>query len=164
MHSFTEQLKGSNHFLPLFMLQVLVIGGGDGGVLREISRHRSVERIDICEIDKMVVDVSKLSWFWFLKRYVGMWIVIICLCAALYSWLSLNICSLSKYVSKASYCYRSRAVVVIAVIFFCIILICVAYQAISPKDVRFFTLRKKAKFQKRPEKSEFQTQAWHHII
>lgn len=39
-------------------LQVLVIGGGDGGVLREVSRHSSVEKIDICEIDKMVVDVS----------------------------------------------------------------------------------------------------------
>nr|AFK40887.1 unknown [Lotus japonicus] len=39
--------------------KVLVIGGGDGGVLREVSRHSSVEKIDICEIDKMVVDVSK---------------------------------------------------------------------------------------------------------
>ncbi|KAI5065370.1 hypothetical protein GOP47_0020065, partial [Adiantum capillus-veneris] len=39
--------------------KVLVIGGGDGGVLREISRHDSVEQIDICEIDEMVVDVSK---------------------------------------------------------------------------------------------------------
>lgn len=38
--------------------QVLVVGGGDGGVLREISRHSSVEVIDICEIDKMVIDVS----------------------------------------------------------------------------------------------------------
>ncbi|MFS8029447.1 putative spermidine synthase [Helianthus anomalus] len=38
---------------------VLVIGGGDGGVLREVARHSSVEHIDICEIDKMVVDVSK---------------------------------------------------------------------------------------------------------
>ncbi|XP_041013288.1 spermine synthase-like isoform X2 [Juglans microcarpa x Juglans regia] len=38
---------------------VLVVGGGDGGVLREISRHSSVEKIDICEIDKMVIDVSK---------------------------------------------------------------------------------------------------------
>lgn len=38
---------------------VLVIGGGDGGVLREISRHSSVERIDICEIDKLVIDVCK---------------------------------------------------------------------------------------------------------
>ncbi|KAK1275417.1 Spermidine synthase [Acorus gramineus] len=39
--------------------KVLVIGGGDGGVLREVSRHASVEQIDICEIDGMVVDVAK---------------------------------------------------------------------------------------------------------
>ncbi|CAL9050243.1 unnamed protein product [Musa banksii] len=39
--------------------KVLVIGGGDGGVLREVSRYSSVVQIDICEIDKMVVDVSK---------------------------------------------------------------------------------------------------------
>ncbi|XP_027345998.1 spermidine synthase 2 [Abrus precatorius] len=39
--------------------KVLVIGGGDGGVLREVSRHSSVEKIDICEIDNMVVDISK---------------------------------------------------------------------------------------------------------
>ncbi|KAM5551502.1 hypothetical protein ABKV19_026381 [Rosa sericea] len=39
--------------------KVLVIGGGDGGVLREVASHSSVEQIDICEIDKMVVDVSK---------------------------------------------------------------------------------------------------------
>jgi hypothetical protein len=39
------------------MLQVLVIGGGDGGVLREICRHSSVESIDICEIDQLVIDV-----------------------------------------------------------------------------------------------------------
>ncbi|CAN6569626.1 unnamed protein product [Malus baccata var. baccata] len=38
---------------------VLVVGGGDGGVLREVSRHPSVEHIDICEIDKMVIDVSE---------------------------------------------------------------------------------------------------------
>ncbi|KAL2546917.1 spermidine synthase 1 [Forsythia ovata] len=49
--------------LPLCSIQnpkkVLVIGGGDGGVLREVARHSSVEKIDICEIDKMVIDVSK---------------------------------------------------------------------------------------------------------
>lgn len=39
--------------------KVLVIGGGDGGVLREVARHKSVEQIDICEIDKMVIDVAK---------------------------------------------------------------------------------------------------------
>ncbi|XP_072986195.1 spermine synthase isoform X1 [Typha latifolia] len=38
---------------------VLVIGGGDGGVLREISRHSSVEIIDICEIDELVINVCK---------------------------------------------------------------------------------------------------------
>uniref|UniRef100_A0A7I4BU49 spermidine synthase n=1 Tax=Physcomitrium patens TaxID=3218 RepID=A0A7I4BU49_PHYPA len=39
--------------------KVLVVGGGDGGVLGEIARHKSVEQIDICEIDKLVVDVAK---------------------------------------------------------------------------------------------------------
>lgn len=41
-------------------MQVLVVGGGDGGVLREVSRHSSVELIDICEIDQLVIDVSNL--------------------------------------------------------------------------------------------------------
>ncbi|XP_051143007.1 spermine synthase isoform X2 [Andrographis paniculata] len=49
--------------LPLCSIEspknVLVVGGGDGGVLREIARHRSVEKIDICEIDQLVIDVSK---------------------------------------------------------------------------------------------------------
>ncbi|KZV27578.1 spermine synthase-like [Dorcoceras hygrometricum] len=49
--------------LPLCSIEspkhVLVVGGGDGGVLREICRHSSVELIDICEIDQMVIDVSK---------------------------------------------------------------------------------------------------------
>lgn len=44
------------------LTQVLVVGGGDGGVLREVSRHPSVEHIDICEIDKMVVDVSGVMY------------------------------------------------------------------------------------------------------
>jgi spermidine synthase len=39
--------------------RVLVIGGGDGGVLREIARHDCVEKIDICEIDAKVVEASK---------------------------------------------------------------------------------------------------------
>ncbi len=38
---------------------VLVIGGGDGGVLREVGKHSSVTRIDFCEIDPEVIDVSK---------------------------------------------------------------------------------------------------------
>jgi spermidine synthase len=39
--------------------RVLVIGGGDGGILREIARHKRVQTIDICEIDEMVIQVSK---------------------------------------------------------------------------------------------------------
>lgn len=38
---------------------VAVIGAGDGGILREVCRHSSVERVDHCELDKMVCDVSK---------------------------------------------------------------------------------------------------------
>ena len=30
---------------------VLVVGGGDGGVLREVARHRGIEQIHIAEID-----------------------------------------------------------------------------------------------------------------
>lgn len=33
---------------------VLVIGGGDGGVLREIFKHESVEKADLCDIDEAV--------------------------------------------------------------------------------------------------------------
>lgn len=39
--------------------KVLVIGGGDGGAVREIAKHAGVEEIHMCEIDKMVVDAAK---------------------------------------------------------------------------------------------------------
>lgn len=38
---------------------VLVIGGGDGGSVRELTRYGCVERIDMVEIDKQVVDVCR---------------------------------------------------------------------------------------------------------
>ncbi|NLU51778.1 MAG: polyamine aminopropyltransferase [Clostridiaceae bacterium] len=38
---------------------VLVVGAGDGGVVRELTRYDSIERIDMVEIDKLVVDVCK---------------------------------------------------------------------------------------------------------
>ncbi len=38
---------------------VLIIGGGDGGTLREVLKHPNVKKVDMVEIDKMVVDVSK---------------------------------------------------------------------------------------------------------
>jgi len=37
--------------------RVLIVGGGDGGILRETLRHRSVERATLVEIDRAVVDL-----------------------------------------------------------------------------------------------------------
>lgn len=39
--------------------QVLIIGGGDGGTAREVCRHASVQHVDMCEIDGMVVELCK---------------------------------------------------------------------------------------------------------
>ena len=39
--------------------RVLVIGGGDGGVLRELAKYKEIEEIHICEIDKGVIDICK---------------------------------------------------------------------------------------------------------
>jgi spermidine synthase len=63
------QLSSSDEFIyhemmthvPLFALEepkkVLIIGGGDGGVLREALRHPSVEKVTMCEIDRSVIDL-----------------------------------------------------------------------------------------------------------
>lgn len=49
--------------LPLFShpnpKSVLVVGGGDGGVLREVLKHPTVEKAVLCEIDEKVIEVSK---------------------------------------------------------------------------------------------------------
>lgn len=39
--------------------RVLIIGGGDGGMLREVTKHASVEHITMVEIDGTVVDMCK---------------------------------------------------------------------------------------------------------
>jgi len=38
---------------------VLVIGAGDGGTVRELTRYKTIEKIDMVEIDKLVVDVCR---------------------------------------------------------------------------------------------------------
>jgi spermidine synthase len=38
---------------------VLIIGGGDGGVAREVAKHPLVKSITQCEIDQEVINVSK---------------------------------------------------------------------------------------------------------
>lgn len=37
--------------------KILVIGAGDGGTIRELTKYQSIEQIDMVEIDQMVVDV-----------------------------------------------------------------------------------------------------------
>lgn len=50
--------------VPLFsqkdVKKVLVIGGGDGGTVRELLRHKNIEEVVMVEIDELVVEASKL--------------------------------------------------------------------------------------------------------
>ncbi|KAH9518624.1 hypothetical protein Btru_005809 [Bulinus truncatus] len=39
--------------------RVLVIGGGDGGVVRELLKYNCVSEVVLCEIDQLVLDVCK---------------------------------------------------------------------------------------------------------
>lgn len=39
--------------------RILIIGGGDGGAARELMRYKNVESVDLVEIDKRVVDISR---------------------------------------------------------------------------------------------------------
>ncbi len=39
--------------------RVLIIGGGDGGALREVLKHESVTKCTLCDIDEAVSDMSR---------------------------------------------------------------------------------------------------------
>ncbi|MCL4187407.1 MAG: polyamine aminopropyltransferase [Rhodobacteraceae bacterium] len=39
--------------------RVLIVGGGDGGLAREVLRHRGVEQVTMVEIDRAVVDFAR---------------------------------------------------------------------------------------------------------
>ena len=39
--------------------KVLVIGGGDGGVLREVVKHSTVEEATLCDIDEVVLSLAR---------------------------------------------------------------------------------------------------------
>jgi spermidine synthase len=61
----TEEDEGIYHewitHWPLFSLpkpaqHVLIIGGGDGGVAREVLKHKYIKTVTMVEIDKMVID------------------------------------------------------------------------------------------------------------
>ena len=39
--------------------KILIIGGGDGGVLKEVIKHKKINEISLVDIDKEVIDISK---------------------------------------------------------------------------------------------------------
>ncbi|ABV33320.1 spermidine synthase [Pseudothermotoga lettingae TMO] len=49
--------------VPMFShpnpVSVLIVGGGDGGTLREVLRHPGVKRAVLCEIDEQVVEAAR---------------------------------------------------------------------------------------------------------
>jgi spermidine synthase len=49
--------------VPLFAhgkaKKVLIVGGGDGGVLREVLKHPEVKSATLCEIDRSVIDLCR---------------------------------------------------------------------------------------------------------
>ena len=55
-HEMIAHVPMNSHPCPK---NVLVIGGGDGGTVREVLRHSCVEKVVLCEIDGLVVDACK---------------------------------------------------------------------------------------------------------
>lgn len=55
-HEMISHIPMMNHKAPK---SVLVIGGGDGGTVREVLKHDTVEKVVLCEIDGMVIDACK---------------------------------------------------------------------------------------------------------
>lgn len=57
---------------------VLVIGAGDGGAVRELTRYPEIGRIDLAEIDGQVIEVCKsfcrrLPVKWTIRVYISTW-------------------------------------------------------------------------------------------
>lgn len=55
-HEMITHVPLSTHKNPK---KALVIGGGDGGTIREIIKHPTIEKAVLCEIDGRVVEISK---------------------------------------------------------------------------------------------------------
>lgn len=55
-HEMISHVALNTHIAPK---RVMVIGGGDGGAIREIVKHPLVERATLVEIDRRVVDLSR---------------------------------------------------------------------------------------------------------
>ncbi len=58
-HSYHEMIVHVPMFTHPSPERVLVIGGGDGGTVREVLKHPTVKEVRLCEIDEQVVRLSK---------------------------------------------------------------------------------------------------------
>ncbi|KAF4672179.1 hypothetical protein FOL47_000830 [Perkinsus chesapeaki] len=56
---YQEAMAHTPTFLHPNPKKALIIGGGDGGILRELTKHSSFTELHICEIDGQVIEVSK---------------------------------------------------------------------------------------------------------
>ena len=55
-HEMLTQIPLFSHRKPE---RVLILGGGDGGCIRECLKHKSIKSIDLCDLDKKVILASK---------------------------------------------------------------------------------------------------------
>lgn len=51
--------------------KVLVIGGGDGGVVREVLKHDTVEEVVLCDIDEVRICIFSSSYSLLKPMYTG---------------------------------------------------------------------------------------------
>lgn len=58
-HAYQETLAHTPMHLVRRPRRALVIGGGDGGVLRELAKYPELEEIHICELDEMVIKICR---------------------------------------------------------------------------------------------------------
>ena len=53
IQSVTLSFKGLIVSLTDMCMKVLIIGGGDGGIVRELDRYSAVKEVVMCEIDEV---------------------------------------------------------------------------------------------------------------
>lgn len=58
-YSYHEMISHPALFTHPAPKRVLVVGGGDGGTVREVLRHPSVKEVHLCELDEGVVEACK---------------------------------------------------------------------------------------------------------
>ncbi len=58
-HEMISHIALSAHKNPK---NVLIVGGGDGGVIREVLKHDTVEKVVLAEIDGRVIDISRVHF------------------------------------------------------------------------------------------------------